>query len=672
MKIRLLSVFLVLSLMPILTAPANAQDTPGLLIPMGGGYSDVYAGFSAAAVANARNGQVKILILATTYSSNAYTITEAERAANSRDANERRYQIEEACKRAATEGISCSAVLAPIFIRSDAEDAANLSLFTDDLAAIFILGGDQTVAMLAIAGTPIEARITELHQRGTIIAGTSAGGGMQSATMLAGYNPNYSANNALSFGSADVWHTQDEHGLPSSLQNGILDQHFHQRGRLGRLVNAILQPGVPHLGIGVDAYTGAIAEKEILRDVFGLYTVTILDAETYHAADGVQYVSYNEASPPLLSARNILVSMLSPGQFTYDMNLRTASLAPPMPQVERAFDALTLPDGAGTLILAGDLSENLNDNPILGRLKELAGKNILVIAVGYGSERSAQANLKLYTDALGSASQIVAGDELVSIPSETTGILLIGKDQSLANPAALETVREAWLNGTPVMADNAAAPLLGAFYSAHGPTPTDAEDAETANQKSFWQGKTNIQAGLGLVKITIEPQVLADNRFGRLFSLAYNHPELLTLGLNKNTAIEITAKESNILGTNSIFALDLRTAKLALGDNNGFVIANGFLDIFAPGDELTPITADINASYSIQPTPALRIAEMPATEPTLEPTSTIQAKPTEQLLAPTPTPIVQTPGLTLPLIWGIFGLLLIVGAALFTRIRKRA
>ncbi|HTP07145.1 MAG TPA: hypothetical protein VMP08_02775 [Anaerolineae bacterium] len=82
--------------------PAMAQQKPiGHLIPIGGGYADIYAGFSKEAVANAKDKQVNILVLPMAYSTNADTITAEERTTNLRDAEERRFQIEEACKRAA-------------------------------------------------------------------------------------------------------------------------------------------------------------------------------------------------------------------------------------------------------------------------------------------------------------------------------------------------------------------------------------------------------------------------------------------------------------------------------------------------------------------------------------------------------------------------------------------
>ncbi|GAB4502101.1 MAG: Type 1 glutamine amidotransferase-like domain-containing protein [Anaerolineales bacterium] len=674
-----LTLFLLAALLFVfcLARPAAAQNAPGLLIPMGGGYSDVYAGFSAAALSNAKNNTVKILVLPGPYASNPQTISAAERATNLKDAEERRYQIEEACKRAAPPTIRCQAVLAPLFTRSDAEDPAVLSLLSDDLTAVFILGGDQTVAMLALAGSAAETRLSELHQQGIIFAGTSAGGGMQSAAMMAGYNPNYAADNALSFGAADVWHSPEKHGLPFGLQNAILDQHFQQRGRLGRLLNAILQPGAPHLGLGVDAYTGLLAQDENLSGVFGLYTVSVLDAETYHAADGVRYVQAEEGRPPLLSARNILVSLLSPGDFSYNLKTRAASLAAPAPRLKRRFEALTPPPGAGALFLAGDLSASLTTfNPVLAAFSGYAktnGGHWAVIAIGYPSEASAQRAIAAYS--ANSAPQQVtailvpANDPTpIQLPEGLTGILLIGKDQSKANVAALQPVRQAWLTGVPVLADNAAAPLLGAFYSAHGPTPKDAEEAELATQKSFWQGKTEIRPGLALINLTLEPQLLADNRFGRWFSLAYNHPDLLAIGLNRDTALEISADGARVIGGNDILTLDLRSATLALGTNNGFVIANGLLDLFAPGEKIAPAAADVNAAFTPAPTPNLA-APTATLAPTLLPTAS--ALPTASVAFPTATTTSAAESApSAP--WGLlFGLGLMLAAALAAKFLRQ-
>jgi hypothetical protein len=239
-----------------------------------------------------------------------------------------------------------------------------------------------------------------------------------------------------------------------------------------------------------------------------------------------------------------------------------------------------------------------------------------------------------------------------------TGVVLVGRDQSKLDPARLGWLAAAWEAGMPVLADNALAPLLGAFYSAHGPTPKDAEQAEIATQKSFRQGGTQIKPGLGLLDITVEPQLLNDNRWGRLFSLAHAHPDRLALGLTRGTGLEIGPGGATAIGDNVILLLDLRQAALSAGESGGFVIANGLLDVFGPGEALAAVTADVNSLLTPPPTPVLRAAQptpsstaTPAPPPTATPAPTDTPNPTATPVptqAATPDPEPATPVLPAP------------------------
>jgi len=458
--------FVISLLLNGLSVVAQSQP-PEQLIPIGGGYSDVYAGFAQAAVSNARNDQVKILVLPFASASNPNAIAETERAALLRSAEEYRFQIEEACKRAAPRPVICQAVLAPIFTHGDAEDRTALRFFTPDLTAIFILDGNQMIGMQVLGGTPFEEALTTAYDRGVIVAGTGAGGGLQATTMLVGYQPHFDANNALQFGASDVWYPPQKHGLLFSIKNALLAPQFFQQNRLGLLLNAIALSGAPHVGLGIDAYTGVSVYTETrLQDVFGLYTVTVLDAETYHAAAAVQY----EASHNLLRLRNVLVQMLSPGQFSYDLNRRVmavgARVQTPSVRVTRNFNTLTLPKNAGPLILAGDLSKTLDNNAILKRFVRLAGgaqAKILIVAAGFSSPVSAQLAAEKYAAVLGVPSQIavVPADDALVIPADVTGLLLIADDQSKILIGLLEAVKTAWSNGLPLLADNGGAAAAG-------------------------------------------------------------------------------------------------------------------------------------------------------------------------------------------------------------------
>lgn len=63
------------------------------------------------------------------------------------------------------------------------------------------------------------------------------------------------------------------------VESVIIDQHFAQRGRIGRLLGAVdLNPGI--LGIGIDEGTAIIVENEKFK-IWGENAVYILDGEEY-------------------------------------------------------------------------------------------------------------------------------------------------------------------------------------------------------------------------------------------------------------------------------------------------------------------------------------------------------------------------------------------------------
>ncbi|HEX9029656.1 MAG TPA: hypothetical protein VF823_10825, partial [Anaerolineales bacterium] len=543
-------VFALLILGSFLPAAARAQSSLGnILLPIGGGNAQVFGGFASLAAANAKDNAVNILVLPVALASNPNSQTDGERADSLTASEARRAQIEEACRHSAAADVTCVASLAPIFTRSDAQNPASLQFFTPNLSAIFILDGDPATAMQVIGGTPVEQAISDAYGRGVIISGTGAGGGLLSSSLLKGYRPDYSAANALSFGAADVWNASSQHGFSFGITQAILAPHFFERNQVGLLLNAISQPGVPHVGIGVEDATGVrITNHERLEYVFGTYGVAILDAETYHAAQGVKYIGLGN----LLSLRNVLVHLLAPGNFSYNLNVRQQSLAAPASPLQRSYIGLDLPTAAGPLILAGDLSQSLSSatgqaaNPVLARFVKLSGgaaARILVVAVGYLDEQAARQAALRYTGALGnirSSTLFLSPDATAPqpLPVGYTGLLVIGEDQSRINPALLGPLRDAWRTGVPLLADNAAAAALGTFFSAHAPTPADDEGAQAATQRSFLDGRTKLAPGLSLININLEPRLLDDNRWGRLFSLAYEHPDFLAIGLAAGSALE--------------------------------------------------------------------------------------------------------------------------------------
>jgi cyanophycinase-like exopeptidase len=608
----LLIVILVLS-----SSNVSAQvNTTPLLVPFGGGiagdllpgdgdppatsvtraeYTRFFTGLAPAALERTVDGEVKVLVLPIALSTNPESITAAQKTDLLRVAESRFFHISEACQNAMPVGTTCQASLAPIYVRTDALDPVMLDYFAQDWSIIFILSGDPSTAMRVIQGTPVEAALGMLYREGVIISGTGASANILSIAVLEGYQGK-GQNPPITRAGARIWDGELRHGLSFGVQDVLLETQFYQLGRLGGLLQAISNPDAPHLGIGLDAYTGVhIRDGHRLEDVFGLYTTTILDAETYRAAESAIYRDCPAGSPcaPVLSIRNVLVHLLAPGPFTYNLSNKQHSLGAPAPLSARDFSSLAIPQGAGPLILAGDLSKNLNDNPILAHFGELSGGKdgrVLVITAGFPSDSSTERMANwIASDLEGMPVKLILWKNATTMPSFPkyyTGIIFSVGNQSRLKPELLEPIKEAWLAGMPLLADNGAASAMGAYFSFHGPTPAEGKPAEIATQASFLKGETQLHPGLGLLDINIEPQVLEDNRWGRLFSLAYNHPFQLAVGICRDTALEIDHQGARVIGSNGIFVIDFRGARLDVGDNRGFVVANGLLDVYAPGEEL--------------------------------------------------------------------------------------
>ncbi len=148
--------------------------------------------------------------------------------------------------------------------REDASDARFVSRL-DDVSGIFMTGGNQLKLSAVINGTAFGAAIRDAHHRGVTIGGTSAGASVQSSHMVA-------------FGSGGATPKQRMTQLASGLglvRDCVIDQHFAQRNRYGRLLMLIAQsPDL--LGMGVDEDTAAIITGHEL-EVIGRGAVTVID-----------------------------------------------------------------------------------------------------------------------------------------------------------------------------------------------------------------------------------------------------------------------------------------------------------------------------------------------------------------------------------------------------------
>jgi len=177
-----------------------------------------------------------------------------------------------------------------------------------EATGIFMTGGNQLKLSAIICGTPLGDAIVEAHLRGAVVAGTSAGASIQSSHMV-----------AFGVGGATPKQrmTQVAAGL-GLVRSAVIDQHFDQRNRYGRLLMIVAQ-SPQLLGIGVDEDTCAEITQddghEVLR-VLGRGCVTVFDP-----ARIVSNAYEAKRSAPLL-ASGVVLHVLPPGA-SFDLTART-------------------------------------------------------------------------------------------------------------------------------------------------------------------------------------------------------------------------------------------------------------------------------------------------------------------------------------------------------------
>ena len=181
--------------------------------------------------------------------------------------------------------------------REEATSQSKLRIL-DDATAVFFTGGDQMKITSQVGDTLIFRRIQEIYEEGGLVAGTSAGAAVMSETMLV------------------TGGDEDSHVIGGSLRMApgfglisdvIFDQHFMERGRLGRLLGAVAQ-NPKNLGIGIDEQTAIVVERGN-----GFY---VLGSGAVYVIDGSEVSYSNIAEEDLnktLSIYDVRMHMLSQG-----------------------------------------------------------------------------------------------------------------------------------------------------------------------------------------------------------------------------------------------------------------------------------------------------------------------------------------------------------------------
>ncbi|MDF1801129.1 MAG: cyanophycinase [Planctomycetota bacterium] len=173
---------------------------------------------------------------------------------------------------------------------------------------VYITGGNQLRLSTILGGTPVADILRERNQKeALVVAGTSAGASIMAEHMIA-------------YGDEGPTPRADAVTLAPGLgltRHAIIDQHFRQRNRLGRLLTAIsYNPRL--IGIGLDEDTAAFINPESQLEVVGSGAITIVDPSdmTFSSMD-----SANRHAP--VSLINVRIHVLVEG-CTFDLISREA------------------------------------------------------------------------------------------------------------------------------------------------------------------------------------------------------------------------------------------------------------------------------------------------------------------------------------------------------------
>ncbi len=179
-----------------------------------------------------------------------------------------------------------------------------------DATGVFLTGGNQLRLSSTIGGTRLADAILDRFQHGAVVAGTSAGASAMSSHMIA-----FGASGA----TPKHRMAQIAAGL-GVLPGVIVDQHFQQRNRLGRLLSLIAQnPSL--LGLGVDEDTAGVVGPDHVMEVIGRGSITVVDG-SQSETDAWEVHGHR----PLMISGVVLHSL--PAGYRFDLRRRERIVTP--------------------------------------------------------------------------------------------------------------------------------------------------------------------------------------------------------------------------------------------------------------------------------------------------------------------------------------------------------
>lgn len=193
----------------------------------------------------------------------------------------------------------------PIDSREEANDPEHVRLIYES-TGVFLTGGDQNRISSILGGTEVAKAMHRAHKRGLTIAGTSAGASAISEHMIAEGGMGLHPRKHMLYLAPGL----------GFLRRVVVDQHFLQRQRLGRLLSIVAQnPFI--LGVGIDEDTAIVVCPNYDFRIIGSGVVTILDGRDISHSN----VTTAQAGD-LLAMMNVRLHML-PAGMAFNIEYRT-------------------------------------------------------------------------------------------------------------------------------------------------------------------------------------------------------------------------------------------------------------------------------------------------------------------------------------------------------------
>jgi hypothetical protein len=161
----------------------------------------------------------------------------------------------------------------------------------------------------------------------------------------------------------------------------------------------------------------------------------------------------------------------------------------------------------------------------------------------------------------------------------------------LANLAAFQSVTDAvhaaWTGGAALLADDAVASAIGRSFTSAARPGTSTGSIEGAAIDEFFPDSVGVVAGLGWVDIAVEPGIVSNRHWGRLYNLlAAPVAARVVVGIDAGTAVELSGATPLVRGDSVAVVLDGRLASFGVGTNGALAARWVVLDTFVGGQAI--------------------------------------------------------------------------------------